>query len=414
MRLLSSVILLQTLLLTACNTSPDSRRNQLDQRAFSKVIYIQDMDESTCKVSLREGEDVCLLLDRTVRMWRTSEGECSNITLQQVQTKVMRDLVTMPDALSKVILMDNIFTDCNLLSSKTCEKVQYRKFPVNKPALLHKLLEILSDNSLPEKTATTKFMDEYERLRIATSSLEGVMLFSAAYLHYPNNSIFVNRFGQSLQLIERDDLKSSLYDHAVKNGLWPNTLQRPEIDYTYGLTSHPWHNSSDFPFTKVLEENYLTFKQELYNNILMSNASMFGTESENLNSFSGGDWKALVIKSAAGFSPLSSYLPQTTRILKDIGEQFLLVKYSALKPGTRILPHTGPSNRRLRAHFCISHTGGASMRVGEEWRTWEEGKVLVLDSSFEHEVVHKGNDLRVVLILDIWHPELLSISNHQL
>ena len=29
------------------------------------------------------------------------------------------------------------------------------------------------------------------------------------------------------------------------------------------------------------------------------------------------------------------------------------------------------------------------------------------DSSWEHEVVHDGNDTRIILILDIWHPEVL-------
>ena len=162
-----------------------------------------------------------------------------------------------------------------------------------------------------------------------------------------------------------------------------------------------------FPFAQMLEDKYAIFKEELYN-ILNLNSSVFGTENENLNSFSGGDWTALVIKSANGYSTFSSHLPRTTQILQNITEEFLLVKYSALKPGTHILPHTGPSNKRLRAHFCITHTGGARMRVGEEWRTWREGEVLILDSSFEHEVIHDGRDTRIVLILDIWHPEYSS------
>lgn len=41
-------------------------------------------------------------------------------------------------------------------------------------------------------------------------------------------------------------------------------------------------------------------------------------------------------------------------------------------------------------------------------RTWEEGKVIVFDDSFEHEVWHDGSKLRLVLIVDIWHPELTS------
>ena len=38
-------------------------------------------------------------------------------------------------------------------------------------------------------------------------------------------------------------------------------------------------------------------------------------------------------------------------------------------------------------------------------RPWEEGKVLVLDDSFEHEVWNDGDKQRIVLIVDIWHPD---------
>ena len=39
-------------------------------------------------------------------------------------------------------------------------------------------------------------------------------------------------------------------------------------------------------------------------------------------------------------------------------------------------------------------------------RTWKEGKFILFDDSFEHEVWHEGNSLRLVLIVDVWHPEL--------
>ena len=39
-------------------------------------------------------------------------------------------------------------------------------------------------------------------------------------------------------------------------------------------------------------------------------------------------------------------------------------------------------------------------------RTWQEGKVLVIDDSFEHDVWNEGTESRFVLIVDIWHPEL--------
>ena len=48
------------------------------------------------------------------------------------------------------------------------------------------------------------------------------------------------------------------------------------------------------------------------------------------------------------------------------------------------------------------------------YRTWQEGKFIVFDDSFEHEVWHKGTELRLVLIVDFWHPELPSHERRSL
>lgn len=49
---------------------------------------------------------------------------------------------------------------------------------------------------------------------------------------------------------------------------------------------------------------------------------------------------------------------------------------------------------------------GARIRVAESWRSWEAGKCLFFDDSFEHEVVHEGHGLRIVLLIRFWHPDL--------
>ena len=46
------------------------------------------------------------------------------------------------------------------------------------------------------------------------------------------------------------------------------------------------------------------------------------------------------------------------------------------------------------------------LRVAEETLEWREGKVFVFDDSFDHEVWHEGGEDRLVLIVDLWHPEL--------
>lgn len=47
-------------------------------------------------------------------------------------------------------------------------------------------------------------------------------------------------------------------------------------------------------------------------------------------------------------------------------------------------------------------------------RSWEEGKIFIFDDSFEHEVWHNGTEFRLVLIIDVWHPELTKSEKYNL
>jgi aspartyl/asparaginyl beta-hydroxylase (cupin superfamily) len=49
---------------------------------------------------------------------------------------------------------------------------------------------------------------------------------------------------------------------------------------------------------------------------------------------------------------------------------------------------------------------GCSFRVGAETRPWKRGEAFVFDDTIEHEAANPSQDLRVVLIFDIWHPDL--------
>mmetsp|Transcript_43215 Transcript_43215/g.101466 ORF Transcript_43215/g.101466 Transcript_43215/m.101466 type:complete len:236 (-) Transcript_43215:140-847(-) len=83
---------------------------------------------------------------------------------------------------------------------------------------------------------------------------------------------------------------------------------------------------------------------------------------------------------------------------------------SVLAPGTHIRAHCAPSNLRLTAHLGLrvppSGSGRCELRVGARTLRWEEGRALVFDDSFEHEVFNLTAHTRVVLLIRFWHPEL--------
>jgi aspartyl/asparaginyl beta-hydroxylase (cupin superfamily) len=50
--------------------------------------------------------------------------------------------------------------------------------------------------------------------------------------------------------------------------------------------------------------------------------------------------------------------------------------------------------------------GPCDFRVGNEVRQWVQGKAWAFDDTIEHEAWNKTDETRVVLLFDIWRPEL--------
>lgn len=80
--------------------------------------------------------------------------------------------------------------------------------------------------------------------------------------------------------------------------------------------------------------------------------------------------------------------------------------FSCLQPQTRIPPHVGVSNARLLVHLPLIVPPACGFRVGSQTREWRLGEAFVFDDSVEHEAWNLSDELRVVLIFDIWHPDL--------
>ena len=80
--------------------------------------------------------------------------------------------------------------------------------------------------------------------------------------------------------------------------------------------------------------------------------------------------------------------------------------WSRLLPGTHIAPHYGMLNTRLICHIPIRTAPGCSLRVGNDRREWQQGTAFVFDDSIEHEAINSGPETRVILLFEIWRPEI--------
>ena len=92
--------------------------------------------------------------------------------------------------------------------------------------------------------------------------------------------------------------------------------------------------------------------------------------------------------------------------LSRIGGRTPAVLFSRLEAGAHIPPHSGMLNCRLICHLPLIVPPGCWLRAGNETRQWEEGKLLIFDDSIEHEAKNPADELRIILLFDIWRPEL--------
>ena len=137
------------------------------------------------------------------------------------------------------------------------------------------------------------------------------------------------------------------------------------------------------------------------------------------NQIPNGSWKTyFLMNQGCWLQENCARCPQTLHLLETIGclmkgTVFGNVLFSVLRPGSKIEPHTAPCNFRLRCHFPLNASSGFSLHVGRCTATWKTGQLLVFDDSFVHSVSHKSQrgtpteeENRVVLIFDIWHPDI--------
>jgi Aspartyl/asparaginyl beta-hydroxylase and related dioxygenases len=157
------------------------------------------------------------------------------------------------------------------------------------------------------------------------------------------------------------------------------------------------------------------------------------------------DWHSYVLNGVVQ-PKFQQACPNTAKILNDIQEHlffdggrnstsadsdnhnpFGFAFFSTLHGKSYIKPHTGPMNLRLRIHlplivpkhvkpdaYSVNPVTKCGLRVGDQIRSWEEGKVIVLDDSYEHEVWNETEDVRVLLLVDVWHPDVRKVERERI
>lgn len=98
--------------------------------------------------------------------------------------------------------------------------------------------------------------------------------------------------------------------------------------------------------------------------------------------------------------------PRTSEIMQRI-PGMTTAMFSILSPRKHILDHRGPYKGVLRYHLGLiipQDRESCRIRVGDDIRHWEEGKSLIFDDTFNHEVWNDTDETRVVLFVDVIRP----------
>lgn len=128
------------------------------------------------------------------------------------------------------------------------------------------------------------------------------------------------------------------------------------------------------------------------------------------------DWGALHLwKDGRRDEAVCARVPRTAAAvealpLSDLPGRTPTVFFSLLEPGTHLPAHTGVSNVRAIVHLPLIVPPGCAFRVGGETRQWEVGRAWVFDDTIEHEAWNRSDQLRAILIFDVWNPYITEVE----
>ena len=215
--------------------------------------------------------------------------------------------------------------------------------------------------------------------------------------------------------------KTPRFNHALDLLLGKRQIyfQQPKYFFVPELAHIQFFDRSQFSWVAALEQKTSLIRAELQS--ALARGYRFEPyikpqpDRPNFNPrglLNNADWSAhYLIRSGVIDTESAALFPDTMAALStiplcEVPGRTPSVLFSLLRPGAHIPAHHGFTNFRLICHLPLLVPDQCGLRVGNEVRQWQEGKLLVFDDSIEHEAWNRSGEIRVVLLFDIWRPEL--------
>jgi hypothetical protein len=176
-----------------------------------------------------------------------------------------------------------------------------------------------------------------------------------------------------------------------------------------GLNRRAWWDASDVVDVRLLEASHRDIRDELEQ--VLAQRAGFKHYDEGPLGFNpqntGKGWNAFYLRwDCEDIAENQARCPRTNTCLRALPNLATSAFFSALSAGVHLPAHTGSMGVVVTVHLGLIVPEGCSLRVGDETRTWQEGKCLAFQDTHEHEARNESQRTRFNLMFDVWHPDL--------
>jgi aspartyl/asparaginyl beta-hydroxylase (cupin superfamily) len=224
---------------------------------------------------------------------------------------------------------------------------------------------------------------------------------------------------QSLEMNQMEDLPVELTTRthrlAPPNGVADKLSRWAQDTLEAGVARASRHGdplvyaTSQFPWAQEVEANWRKVRGEL--DQVMTFRDQIPSFQEILKEVSpiqtDHNWKTFFLAGIGMDCEESTRrCPETTKVLAMI-PGMTTAFFSILSPGKHIPAHRGAYNGVLRLHLALQvpePREKVRIRIGRGIHHWEEGKCLIFDDTYNHEVWNDTGGYRVVLFVDFARP----------
>ena len=213
---------------------------------------------------------------------------------------------------------------------------------------------------------------------------------------------------------------------TILSGQAEPQLQQPTSFYYPGLPQTAFYDTAAFDWVADLEAATPAIRAELEAVLATREGFRPYVEADPTRPNKGhalldsDDWSAFhLIEGGVPVPANAERCPATMAALAPLPLPHItgrspMALFSLLKPHTHIPPHWGMLNTRLIVHLPLIVPDGCRLRVGNHVRDVVAGKAMIFDDSIQHEAWNDSAETRVVLLFEIWRPELAAAEREGL